>query len=551
MEAQMRIRAFCLSVVISLIGCGDFSTGDRWHPANGAGAPGADQGAADKGTPPPAAEEAITSGARRITQREYDNIVRDLFGDATRPSQTRLPSESRSPFDNDIASQEVSGALIEGAELLAAEVSLRLLANTAQRDRVLGCTPTGPNDQACLRRFIVSVGRKMLRRTLSDDEVSDFMGAQALAVEEGDFYAAVDVVLRAFLQHPRFLYRLEVGEPVADRPDLRRLTDWEVATRLAFFFWGNTPDDPLLDRAASGGLRTVAQVREAASDMLKDARASELVESFHAMWLGYEKLGFDPVLAPAMRTEADALFKRVVFDEKRPWQDVFRSKETFVSDALATHYGLPTHGSEQPAWTSYEGTARRGLLSQGAFLSLGSRGDEPSPTLRGKAVRYRLLCQTVPPPPPGTKFDAPPVATERAPCKKDQYAQHAVGSCAGCHTQMDPIGFGLENYDGRGRYRTKENGTADCPIDGNGELSGVGTFHGPAELGDLLLGTKGLGSCLATQVYRFMAGRVALDDADNRVVNALVTARTSDFRLDELLLDLVAQPSFLFRRVDP
>src|SRR5262249_25421508 len=155
------------------------------------------------------------------------------------------------------------------------------------------------------------------------------------------------------------------------------------------------------------------------------------------------------------------------FDEKRPWQDLFRAQETFVSDALATHYGLPTHGSEQPAWTSYEGTARRGLLSQGALLSLGARGDETSPTLRGKAVRTRLLRQGVAPPPPGTKSDQPPPATESAVCKKDRYMQHSTNpACAGCHRQMDPIGFGLENFDGKGRFRTKENTTADCPIDG-------------------------------------------------------------------------------------
>jgi hypothetical protein len=537
-----------LALFLFLTHCDD-SDGTR-APWNRPGDQG-DGGVAPSGTSPPVAADATTSAARRITQREYDNIVRDLLGDTTRPSQSRLPAETRTPFDNDYGAQEPSAALVEGAELLAAEVSARLLANTAQRDKVVGCTPKAPDDQDCMRSFIQRFGRSILRQPLSDEEVSDFMGAQASAIDEKDFYAGVDVALRAFLQHPRFLYRLEIGEEVPDRPDLRRLTDWEVATRLSFFFLGTTPDERLLDRAAQGGLHAVEQVRAAATELLADPRATATVESFHAMWLGYEKLSFDPVLAPAMQNETSALFKRIVFDEKRPWQDVFRLHETFVPDALASYYGLPTHGSDQPAWTSYDGTGRRGLLSQGAFLALGARGEESSPTLRGKAVRNRLLCQVVPPPPPGTVADAPPPATAQAPCKKDRYTQHAYGTCAGCHQLMDPVGFGLENYDGHGQFRTKENTAADCPIDGNGDVSGIGSFNGPAGLGDLLATRRELTSCIAKQAYEFMTGRTTLDDADKHVIDALVNARTGDFPLDGLLLDLVSNPSFLFRRVDP
>jgi hypothetical protein len=534
------VRAFSIAVLCLLVGC----MVDDENPARR-------RRRSEDGAPPPPAGEATTSGVRRISQREYDNVVRDLLGDTTRPSQTRLPSETRSPFDNAYASQDISAALVEGAEFLATSISARVLADAKQRDKIVGCAPKGPEDAECFRHFLVTFGRKILRHPVSDEELSDFMGVLAIAGEEKDFYAAVDVALRAFLQHPRFLYRLEIGEPVENRPELRRLTDWEVATRLSFFLWGSTPDDRLLDRAAEGRLRTVEHIREAAGEMVKDPRASELVTSFHAMWLGYEKLGFDPVLAPAMKAETDALFTRIIVDEKRPWQDVLRLRETFVTDALATHYGLPTHGSDAGAWTTYEGTERRGLLSQGAFLTLGSRGDEPSPTLRGKAVRQRLLCQTIPPPPPGTKADEPPPLAGRASCKKERYAQHAAGSCAGCHRQMDPIGFGLENFDGRGRFRATEPGSAECSIDGNGEVAGVGTFHGPGELGDLLLGTKGLTTCIATQVYRFMSGRVDIDDADRRIVTELANARPADFRFDELLVDVAAQSAFLFRRVEP
>jgi hypothetical protein len=191
---------------------------------------------------------------------------------------------------------------------------------------------------------------------------------------------------------------------------------------------------------------------------------------------------------------------------------------------------------------------RQGLLSHGSFLALGARGDETSPTLRGKAVRTRLLCEAIPPPPPGVVADVAPPVTKDAVCKKDRYAEHAANpNCAGCHKLTDAVGFGLENFDGRGRFRAKENTSADCPIEGEGELVGIGKFRGPGELADLVLVYDGLTTCVTTQAYRFLAGHTDLDATDKRVVEVLARARPSDFRLDELLVDMVAQPYFLSR----
>jgi len=242
----------------------------------------------------------------------------------------------------------------------------------------------------------------------------------------------------------------------------------------------------------------------------------------------------------------------VLFDRKGPWQDLLRSPETFVSDVLVKQYGLSAAAPlPMPAWVPYGNSGRRGLLSHGAFLALGNKFDDTSPTVRGKEIRERLFCEDIPPPPENVNADAPPVATGAVVCKWDRYAAHRVGGCAGCHQQMDPIGFGLENYDSQGRYRTQEVGQPQCQIQGQGEIVGLGTFHGPVELSDLMLNSGRLNRCVVAQLYRFATGRPhAKEDEIDKQAVALLTKGVGDkdFRLDKLIVDFTTAPAFAHRR---
>jgi len=488
------------------------------------------------------------SGMRRLTVDEYNNTLRDLMGDESASSALLLPTDVINPFDNDSSTQKASPALIEAAEALARDASDRLMNDPARRDNVVGCTPTGPDDSDCFKQFITAFGRKAIRRTLKPEEIDKFMTAQQLAIAEGDFYAGVDVVVRAFLQHPEFLYRVEIGKAVSGRPGVFRLTGNELATRLSYLIWGSTPDAWLLDQAESGKLETAEQVRAAAQKALDDPRAKTRIKRFHALWLGYETLPFDPSLAKAMRAESDALVERVVFEEHRAWTDLFRSDETFVSDTLASHYGIPLPGSSTPVWTSYGTSGRKGILSHGSFLANGAKFGDTSPTLRGLAIRTRLLCQKIPPPPTGVKTDNPVTGDGTSNCKKDRYKQHAQGGCASCHSLMDPVGFGLENYDQLGRYRTHDVDAPECSIDGTGDLAGIGTFQGPAGLEDLLLAGSELNRCVVTQLYRFAMGRKDIDDTDDQLIEALTSKASTEFRFDDVLLDFVSHDAFRVRR---
>jgi hypothetical protein len=494
------------------------------------------------------------SGLRRLTVDEYDNTLRDLLGDASRPGSTLLPADPYIPFDNDYTFQEPSGALVEGLERLAMSAAERLLDDPARRDAVVGCIPASLHDIDCFREFVTRFGRLAFRRPLEPSEIERYVALHAFGVERGDFHAGVGAVVQAMLQDPKFMYRVEVGNPVPGVPGTFRLNDYEIATRLSYFLWGSAPDEALLDTAEAGGLSTAAGIRPIARQMLEDPRAIDRIDRFHALWLGYEAMPFGGTIADAMRVETKALIERVVFAERQPWEAIFTAEETFVADSLAQHYGLPLPGSADPVWTSYGDSGRRGVLSHGTFLSNGGKFGDTSPTQRGLVIRRNLLCQTLPEPPPGVDPDDAPGLDEGAACKWDRYAAHREDpGCVACHAMVDPIGFGLENYDELGRFRTHDEGAPDCPISGDGAIIEFGDFNGPEQLAELVTTSAFhiVTSCMIEQLYRFLIGRSDLAADDHAFLQDFSSRYTDEvFYFDDLLLEIVSSDVFRFRRED-
>jgi hypothetical protein len=502
------------------------------------------------GDPPqdtaPSSDELSPQGIRRLTRYEYEATVRDLVGDDTGPGKL-LPEDIRAPFDNDATTQQPSKTLVDAIELQATDVAVRLRADAARMRAVVGCDPSGPTDDACFVSFVESFGRRALRRPLDAAELDAYVElARTFAEREQDFFAGAEVVVRSMLQDVEFIYRVEIGSPVDGSPGVFRLSDFEVASRLSYLLWATGPDDALLDRAERGELSDEEGVKAAAVEMLADERAVAQIDRFHALWLGFDQLPHDPTLTQAMRVETGALLRRVIVDERAPWRNIFLASETYVDDALAAHYGLPAPGGA--GWVPYGDTGRMGILSQGAFLSAGVYVGDTSPTRRGQSVRLRLFCETVPPPPPDVLADAPPpLGTTQ--CKEDAYLVHRQGECASCHALMDEVGFGLENYDGAGRYRAHDEGKPECVISGQGEVVGVGEFVGPAGLGRILVDQGIVEACIARQLYQFTVGH-PVTDLDQALVDDLAAAFTSiegGGRFDDLLLLLVSQPGFLYR----
>jgi hypothetical protein len=498
---------------------------------------------------PEVANEVAVSGLRRLTAQEYKATVFDLLGFDPVGVENILPQDPLLPFDNDFTKQNPSKALIEAAELIAGDIAAQLVLDTALRAKVVPCTPASATDASCFKQFIETFGRRALRRPLSPSEVERF-GA-LLTSENNDFWLSVDSGIRAFLQHPEFLYRVEIGEPVASDPGVYQLNDYEVATRLSYFIIGSTTPDWLLDEVAAGALKTNDGVASAAGKLFQDDRARTRVARFHALWLGYTSIGAPDGLREAMKAETDALVNRVVFDEKQDWVNILLSDETWVTPELATHYGIdaPT-GAE--GWVSYGDTGRKGLLSQASFLSTVSKFGDTSPTQRGLLIRTRLFCETINPPPPelNVNIDMPPQSSDPNACKNERYNMTTQDACKGCHALMDPIGFGLENYDALGQYRDTELNKPECVIDGQGAMEGVGTFKGPGELADLVAANEGLDACVARQLYRYAVGKTELGKEDNAILLRLVEDASGDtgLRLDTLILDYVRSEAFRFRR---
>jgi hypothetical protein len=226
---------------------------------------------------------------------------------------------------------------------------------------------------------------------------------------------------------------------------------------------------------------------------------------------------------------------------------LFTSNETYVSTTLATHYGLPAPAGAE-GWVSYGGDQRAGILSHGSVLAAFSKFSDTSPTQRGIFVQTRLLCNVVQPPPANVNVDQPPMSDE-AMCKLDRYDAHrTLESCKACHAQLDPIGYGLENYDIAGRYRTHDDDNEACVLPGTGELPGFGTFSGPGQLARLLVQSGELEQCFTQHLMSYVVGRELRAEEESARDALLASFKADGYDLQQTLGKLVAEERFALRQ---
>ena len=503
---------------------------------------------------PPAVDPllAMESGARRLSQAELDNTLRDLLGEDTAPAARLLNEDEFRPFDNDYTIQQASDALITSLEVLADEVAERAVADPARRAALVPCTPSGPGDGQCFREFLTQFLPRALRRPATTEDIDAYLPLLDFASEnnsavDNDFYTAIELAISAAVQDPELLYRIEQGAPGSE-PGLYELSGHEIANRMSYLLWATMPDDALFAAAAAGSLDTPDGRRTEALRMLADPKARAQLHRFHAMWLGYRSIPHTPDLVAAFNRETSALIDRVVLDEPGSYMRLFTMGETFVDDALADHYGLPRpEGGE--GWVSYEGTGRAGILGHGALLAAFSKFEDTSPTQRGILVRTRLMCENVPRPPPNVDADQPPQGAMDAVCKYDRYAEHRdqSSSCAGCHSLVDPIGFGLENFDVAGRYREHDDGLPECLIEGSGEIVGIGDFNGPGELSQLLVENDYVDACAVQQFLTFALGREVTSYEGVLLSEMTEAFRSGNHDFRSFIVDFIASERFARR----
>jgi len=420
--------------------------------------------------------------------------------------------------------------------------------------------PANPADSECASRIVAQFGRRAFRRPLTDAEVQRFTNLAATigSTEGASALVGLRYALAAILESPSFIYRIELGAPSAADGGRLKYTDFELASRLAATLWDSVPDDTLLDAAEAGSLGSVDGLRLQADRLLADPRAQRSIAEFTAELFGLshlEEAEKDGALFPtwreslkdAMREELVQRVTDMVFTRKGDFLSLYDERKTFVNDDLAQFYGLPPSG--QPGFHPAEfppDSKRAGLLGAGAILAGHGLPQRNSPTARGKFVSEMVLCRNIPPPP----NNVPPLPPQAGPevTMRQRLAVHrSAPVCASCHTMMDPIGFGMEDFDSVGLHRMME-GTS--PVDATGALEGVGldgsTFDGLAELGAALRRQPVVGPCLVSKVFAEALGRRAMRP-DGASLEQLSTGFSdSHNRMDQLLVALVTSESFRF-----
>ncbi len=432
-------------------------------------------------------------------------------------------------------------------------------ARPASYERIFICRHRqGEHSEDCAREVVANLARRAYRRPVTATDVDPLLGLVRQAQAAGDsFEEGVRLALQAMLLSPNFLFRIE-RDPAAGE-DVRALDDHELASRLSYFLWADMPDERLFRIADEGRLTDPAVLRAETLRMLADPKARTLVTDFAAQWLQLRALDrakpdparfptVDDELRDAMRTETE-LFLQEIVREDRSVLDLLDAPFTFVNGPLARHYGIPGVDGEAFQRVALNGPQRGGLLSHASVLTVSSYPTRTSPVLRGKWVLENLLGAPPPEPPADVPaLEATGGAGAGATLREQMEAHRTNPSCAVCHNQIDPIGFGLEKYDAAGAWRTHE---GEAPIDDTGVLPDGTAFRGPAELKQVLRDrADAFRRNLSEKLLTYALGR-GLEHYDGEAVAAIAdTARENGDRWSAFVTGVVESAPFRMRRAE-
>lgn len=494
---------------------------------------------------------------RRLNRVEYNNTVRDLLGVDFRPADDFPADDVGNGFDNIGDVLSLPTLLMEKYLAAAEQISDRVWGDEQLRLRFM---PELPTDQLARLMTVMKAYRefveKAFRRPVTDEEFASLFrvleGAHAEgANEEQLFKLSIQLVLVS----PQFLFRVEADNESDFVEGIRPLNDWEIATRLAYFLWSSMPDEALRADAAKGTLRDPQVLSAQVDRMLADDKAQALVDNFAGQWLQLRELSrlapdaelfpqFDDGLRQSMRRETE-LFFLTLLRENRSIMEFLNADFTFVDERLAKHYGIEgvTGGEFRRVPAS---SGRKGVLTQASILLLTSNPTRTSPVKRGKWVLENILDEPPPPPPAGVEEleeGAQVLGTLR-----ERMEQHRSNpTCASCHMRMDTIGFGLENFDPVGAWRSED---GKQPINPAGELGAGMEFSTPNELMDILLAQKSdaFARCLTKKLLTYALGR-GVTSSDRCAVNQIMAENQADgYRFQSLIKAIVLSDPFLYRQ---
>jgi mono/diheme cytochrome c family protein len=431
---------------------------------------------------------------------------------------------------------------------------------TASRKKVFVCRPTAEAEEpACAKKILTALARRAFRRPVNDSDVTPLLSFFDQGKSEGDFDTGIQQAVEAMLVSPDFLFRIERDPKTS--ASVYRLNDLELASRLSFFLWSSIPDDELLTLAEQGKLKSPVVLQQQIQRLLSDSRSQAFVKNFGGQWLHLRNLetatpdpeifpGFDDNLRAAFSRETELFFESVL-RENRSVTDLLDADFTYLNQRLAEHYGIRgVYGPQfrRVALDAKQRATRGGLLGQGSILTVTSYPNRTSVVQRGKWILENLLGSPPPPPPPDIPDLKPKSSDGRLLSMREQLDVHRSNAiCASCHARMDPIGFALENFDGVGKWRTKD---AGLPIDASGKLPNGKIFTGVPELKKILL-TDHRDEFITTvteKLLTYALGR-GLEGHDAPAVREIIRESAKDnHRLSAMIAAIINSKPFQMRK---
>ena len=483
----------------------------------------------------------------RLTNHQWAQSIRDVLKIA---APTELEGTFQSPvagatdFSNNELVLAVDQRAVSDYQSAAESLAKQVTASSASLSQIYSGTDAVG--------FIATLGRRAFRRPLTSEESASYLGlfnsGASLTGSATAFAKGAGLVIRAVLQSPYFVYRTELGDAGAP------LSSFEIAAKLSLWLRGTTPSDQLLDAAAiAGKFDTADAVAAAASEMLEDAAAAKVIDSFHAELLHFDRYaqiakldvsGYDPSLNTEY-LEASSRFFDKIFSQGLGLREILTSTKGFVGPGMAALYGV-----QAPA-TGYEerelGAQRVGYFSQIPFLSLYGLNAEADSIHRGVTINLDVLCAVLGP--PAAELPAVP-ALMSGQTNRQRISTLTAGCGGACHNQqINPIGFAFEHFDGIGRYSDTENGK--LPIDSSGSFEFVEGTRSFENAGDLMRGMAAgtqAHTCYSKKLASFAMQRDIVTQ-DRALLDAMAKVSSENGSVKRVILELVQNDAFRVRTV--
>ncbi len=410
-------------------------------------------------------------------------------------------------------------------------------------------------DDAKARDFIEKFAFEAFRRQPIEPEYIDglyqiFKEGRAKGYK---FLGALNEPLAIILASPKFLYITEKSNS-----DDKKLTDRELAIRLSYYIWSRPPDDELYAAAAAGKLSDPKELDKQLDRMLAHKNAKSFSNGFMSQWAELDRFNaisinrakfptFNGGLRQSAKQEAREFFHTIV-SENLPASNLIDSDFITVNGSLAAHYGIKDFTSRTGEFVKVKlppNSPRGGMMTQAHFLVSGSNGERSSPVIRGAMVLDKLLHDKPPPPPPNVpELDE---ASDKPHTNRELVLLHQErASCASCHKKMDVIGFGLENFDQTGAWRTHEKvGNKSVLIQPGGTLPDGTVFNNINELKKALLKHEdALAKELTSSILAYALGRtVSFTDQDD-IEAILAATKPGGYKMKDLVKEIAKSPLF-------